>query len=43
LQKDRLLNGSESQNIKLLQNYPQDIDVYQILEKAVELKRLYVL
>ncbi|CAF3005992.1 unnamed protein product [Rotaria socialis] len=43
LQRDRLLNGSESQNIKLLQNYPQDIDVYQILEKAVELKRLYVL
>ncbi|CAF1152234.1 unnamed protein product [Rotaria sordida] len=43
IQHDRLLNGSESQNIKLLQNYPQDIDVYQILEKAVELKRLYVL
>ncbi|CAF4980407.1 unnamed protein product [Rotaria sp. Silwood1] len=43
IQRERLLNGSESQNIKLLQNYPQDIDVYQILEKAVELKRLYLL
>ncbi|CAF1288165.1 unnamed protein product [Adineta steineri] len=43
LQRTRLLTGSESQNIKLLQNYPQDIDVHQILEKAVELKRLYLL
>ncbi|CAF4165350.1 unnamed protein product [Rotaria socialis] len=41
LQRDQLLNGSQAQNIKLLQHYPPDTDVHKILQKAVELQRIH--
>ncbi|UJR36426.1 hypothetical protein I4U23_029149 [Adineta vaga] len=41
LQRDQLLNGSQAQNIRLLQNYPPDTDVHKILQKAAELKRIH--
>ncbi|CAF4537568.1 unnamed protein product [Rotaria sp. Silwood2] len=42
LPRNQLLTGSQSQNIKLLQNYPPDTDVHKILEKAAELKRTHI-
>ncbi|CAF3717983.1 unnamed protein product [Adineta steineri] len=41
LQRDQILNGDYSQNIKLLQHYPPDTDIHKIIEKAAELKRIH--
>ncbi|CAF4370939.1 unnamed protein product, partial [Adineta steineri] len=43
LQRDQILNGDYSQNIKLLQHYPPDTDIHKIIEKAAELKRIHYL
>ncbi|CAF1416726.1 unnamed protein product [Adineta steineri] len=41
LQRDQILTGDYSQNIKLLQHYPPDTDIHKIIEKAAELKRMH--
>lgn len=39
LQREELLRGDFSNNIKILQNYPPNVDIQQILNKARLIRR----
>lgn len=39
LQRDELLRGDFSNNIKILQNYPSNVDIQLILSKARKIRQ----